>query len=98
MVQNNAENSFIMSERSDYTLVEGDFLLWTWLSIIKNYVRICRRDNHGYTRISSRRFADDWGVDRHTVWRYNRRLEDKGLIKLDRKRRGGRTWVGIKLI
>jgi len=94
----NIDKSYIIAERSDYALVEGDFMIWSWYSILKNYVRICKRDNHGYTRVSSQRFADDWGVDRHTVWRYNRKLEGKGLIKIDRKRRGGRTWVGFKLI
>jgi biotin operon repressor len=97
MVRNN-DKTYIIAERSDYALAEGDFLAWSWYSILKNYTRLCKRDNHGYTRVSSKKLADDWGVDRQTVWRYNRKLEDKGLIRLDRGHRGGRTWVGFKLV
>lgn len=97
MVRESSKN-FTRLYREDYAEVEGDFALAFWYAVIKDYVSICKRDNHGYTRVSSKQFADDWGVDRQTVWRYNRKLEDKGLIRLDRGHRGGRTWVGFKLV
>ena len=90
--------SFIKSERRDYAIVEGDLSMWGWYSIMKNYARVCKRDQYGFYRVSSQRFADDWGLDRIKVWRYNRKLEDKGLLKIDRRKRGGRTWIGFKLV
>ena len=96
MVQEN--NQFVKMEYADYGLVYGDFALWSWYSIIKDYVRLCKKDERGYTRVSTARFARDYGVDRMKIWRYNKKLEDKGLIRVDKKCRGGRTWIGFKLV
>ena len=88
---------YFMTDKLDYVKVGGDLALWSWYSILKDYAKRFRKDRHGYTRVGSDMFADDYGIDRTTVWRYNRKLEDKGLLELDRAYRGGRTWIGFKL-
>lgn len=89
---------YFVTSKVDYLKVEGDLALWSWYSILKDYAKRFNMDKHGFVRVRSDIFADDYGVDRMKVWRYNKKLEDKGLLKLDRKHRGGRTWIGFKLV
>lgn len=89
---------YFITNKLDYAKVGGDFALAYWYAVLKDYRKRFKVDPHGFTRVSSETFLDDFGLDRVKVWRYNRKLEDKGLLKLDRKKRGGRTWIGFKLI
>lgn len=98
MVREYNDGFYFTANKLDYAKVGGDFVLAYWYAVLKDYRKRLKKDQYGYTRVSSEMFADDWGLDRIKVWRYNRKLEDKGLIKIDRKKRGGRTWIGFKLV
>lgn len=89
---------WVTSSRLDYARCEGDFFLWIWYSVLKDYSKRFKKDCYGFTRVNTQVFADDYNLDRGKVWRYNRKLEDKGLLVIDRVKRGGRTWLGYKLI
>lgn len=89
---------YMLTTKADFSKVGGDMKLFAWYSILKDYRRRFKIDRHGYTRISSKMFNDDYGFDRNKVWRYNRMLEDKGLLKIDRVKRGGRTWIGYRIV
>lgn len=69
-----------------------------WYIILQDYAARFKKDRLGFVRVPSQVFDDDFGIDRVKLWRYNKKLEDKGFIKVDRKHRGGRTWVGFKFI
>lgn len=97
MQKKNGEFYFLTS-KNDYARVEGNLAMLSWLSILKDYAKRMRADRYGFVRIRSDTFENDWGLDRVTVWRYNRKLEDIGLIELDHIKRGGRTWVGFRLV
>lgn len=96
MVQN--ENYYLPIAKADFQKVGGDFKSFVWLGLLKDYRRRFKRDRYGFTRVPSNVFLDEFGADRVKVWRYNKILEDKGLIKVDRKHRGGRTWIGYRII
>lgn len=81
----------------DIPKVDGDLALAFWYSILKDYAKRMKKDKDGFIRVSSKVFEFDYGVNRMKIWRYNKRLEDKGLVSVDRAARGGRTWIGFKL-
>lgn len=85
-------------DKRDLSRVDGDFALLLWYSILKDYAKRMNQDKNGFVRVSSKVFELDLNADRMKVWRYNKKLEDKGLIAVDRVSRGGRTWIGFKLI
>lgn len=82
----------------DLTKVKGDLRLLAWYAILKSYSGRFKKDKDGFTRISSEIFLTDWQMERISVWRYNKSLEELGLIIVDKKHRGGRTWMGYKII
>lgn len=96
MVQN--EKLYISAAKVDFGKAGCDPKAFFWYSVLKDYRRRFKRDRHGFTRVPSQVFNDDYGFDRIRVWRYNKMLEDKGLIKVDRVHRGGRTWIGYRLV
>ena len=69
-----------------------------WYSVLQDYARRFKIDQFGYIRIPTQVVVDDYGIDRRRAWRYNKALEDKGFIKIDKKHRGGHTWMGIRFI
>jgi len=93
-----SDGFWVASSRLDYARVEGDFFLWIWYSVLKDYAKRFKKDRFGFTRVDSQVFEEDYNLDRRKVWRYNRKLEDKGLLVIDRVKRGGRTWLGFKLV
>lgn len=95
MVQN---ERFYIIKKSDINKVDGDIKLLAWYSTLKDYSKRYRKDKTGFIRISPEIYKSDSGVTRRTIRRYNKRLEDKGLIEIDKTRRGGRTWAGFKLV
>lgn len=76
---------------------ENQKLLY-WYIALKDYAQRFKPDRYGYVRIPTDAITSDYGIDRTTAWRYNRHLEDKGYIKIDRKHRGGHTWMGVRFI
>lgn len=96
MVQN--EKYYLPIAKADFKKVGGDFRLFVWLGLLKDYRKRFKRDKYGYTRVASKVFLKEFGIDRVKVWRYNKMLADKGLIEVDRKHRGGRTWIGYRII
>ena len=82
----------------DVLKVDGDLRLALWYAALKDYRRRFKKDKNGFVRVPSKVFRFDFGADRKKVWRYNRKLEDKGLIVVDRVSRGGRTPIGFKII
>lgn len=89
---------YLMVDKADFDKVDGDFRKFVWLGLLKDYRRRFKRDKFGFTRVPSKVFLDEFGIDRIKVWRYNKELEDKGLIKVDRVHRGGRTWIGYRIV
>lgn len=82
----------------DVAKVDGDLRLACWYAFLKDYRNRFKKDKLGFVRVPSEVFRFDLGADRKKVWRYNKKLEDKGLIIVDRVARGGRTWIGFKII
>lgn len=88
----------MLTTKADLAKVGGSARLFFWYSALKDYKRRFKRDRHGFIRVPSSVISQDYGFDRVKVWRYNKELEDKGLIKVDRIHRGGRTWIGYRLV
>jgi hypothetical protein len=88
----------ISCELDDLAKVGGNMNLAYWYALLKDYRKRFKKDKLGFIRVPSQVFRFDMGADRKKVWRYNRKLEDKGLIIVDRTARGGRTWIGYKII
>lgn len=88
----------MMTTKADLSRVDGDARLFFWYSVLKDYGRRFKKDKYGFIRVPSELINQDYGYDRVKVWRYNKELEDKGLIKVDRVHRGGRTWIGYKIV
>lgn len=88
----------MITKKADLAKVGGSTKLFFWYSVLKDYRKRFKRDKHGFTRVSSQVFSDDYGFDRKKVWRYNKELEDKGLVEIDRVHRGGRTWIGFRIV
>lgn len=89
---------YIKVRKIDIDRTGGDLSLALWYSAVKDYARRVKPDTHGFKRIASKVFEDDFGFDRKKAWRYNRKLAELGLIALDSAHRGGRTWVGLKIL
>lgn len=96
MVRDKAE-PYVLVRKSDIMKL-GDFRLATWLSVLQDYAKRFKRDKFGYIRVPIDVIKEDYGLYRTKVWRYNKQLEDKGFIKVDRTSRGGRTWMGYRFI
>ena len=84
--------------KNDTHKVGNNPALLLWYSKLKDYSRRFKPDKSGFIRIPPSYYEEDAMVDRRTVKRYNKQLEDKGLIKVDKIRRGGRTWAGFRLV
>lgn len=85
-------------DKRDLDKVGGDWALAYYYAILKDYANRLTQDKKGFTRVSSKVFEVDLMADRMKIWRYNRKLEDKGLITVDRVARGRSTWIGYKII
>lgn len=91
------DNYFTVQKR-DIEKTGGDLSLALWFSALKDYSRRLKADKSGFKRVSSQVIQEDFGVDRRKAWRYNTKLVELGLIRLDTARHGGRTWVGFKIL
>lgn len=85
-------------DKRDIERVDGDLALLAWYVILKDYANRMPPDKRGFTRVSSKVFEVDLKADRMKIWRYNKKLEDKGLIVVDRVARGRSTWIGFKIV
>lgn len=97
MVQKTAE-PYLIVKKSDLRKLGNDFRLAFWLSALKDYARRFKRDKFGYIRVPIEMIEEDYGLYKVKIWRYNKELEDKGLVKIDRTIRGGRTCMGFRFI
>ena len=84
-------------DKRDLDKVDGDWALAYYYAILKDYSNRLVQDKKGFTRVSSKVFEKDLKADRMKIWRYNKKLEDKGLIVVDRGARGRSTWIGFKI-
>ena len=91
-------NYYWRVNKTDFESAHGDLGLLMWISILKDYEKRFRHDNAGFVRVPYQTFERDLGYNRVRVWRWNRRAEEAGLIAADRTTRGGRTWMGYKII
>lgn len=89
---------YMLIKKADFGKSGADPKVFFWYEVLKDYRRRFRKDRFGFIRVPSQVFFEDYGFDRIRVWRYNRLLEDKGLIELDKVHRGGRTWIGFRII
>ena len=92
------KNSRPWFDKRDLDKVDGDWSLLFYYTILKDYANRLNQDKKGFTRVSSKVFEADLKADRMKIWRYNKKLEDKGLIVVDRVARGRSTWIGFKII
>ena len=92
------KNSRPWLDKRDLERLGGDLALWAWYCVLKDYANRLPRDKNGFTRVASKVFESDLKADRMKAWRYNKKLEDKGLIVVDRTARGRSTWIGFKII
>lgn len=97
MVQKN-DGYYFFIDRKDMPKFGRNHKMLVWYSILKDYSRRFKKDKTGYVRIPPKIYMSDYGISKKTFQRYNRKLEDKGLIVVDKVHRGGRTWAGFKLI
>ena len=96
MVQEN--DIYVVVKKKDAHKVNNNPALLLWYSKLKDYSRRFKLDKTGFVRIPPSYYEEDAMVDRRTVKRYNKQLEDKGLIVVDKVKRGGRTWAGFRLV
>lgn len=92
------QDVYVMVSKKDAHKVDNNPVLLLWYSKLKDYSKRFKPDKNGFIRIPPSYYEEDAMVDRRTVKRYNKKLEDKGLIEVDKIRRGGRTWSGFKLV
>lgn len=97
-MQETESDYYFWADRRDLEKVGGDLALWFWYAKLKDYAKRFKKDKNGYVRVPPDVFAEDLLFNKKKVQRYNKKLEDKGLIKTDKVRRGGRTWAGYKLV
>lgn len=97
-MQETESGYYFWADRRDLEKVGGDLALWFWYAKLKDYAKRFKKDKNGYVRVPPDVFAEDLLFNKKKVQRYNKKLEDKGLIKTDKVRRGGRTWAGYKLV
>lgn len=98
MVQENDDGYYFWVDKQDLIKVNGDVALLIWYAKLKDYAKRFKIDKTGYIRIPPDVYEKDLLFSKKKVQRYNRRLEDKGLIVVDKVHRGGRTWAGYRLI
>ena len=89
---------YLPLDKRDLPKVDGDVNLWVWYSKLKDYTKRFKTDEFGYARIPPDIFREDLWVNKKQVQRYNKKLEDKGLIRTDKVHRGNRTWAGFRLV
>ncbi|MCR5700181.1 MAG: hypothetical protein K6G49_01990 [Candidatus Saccharibacteria bacterium] len=89
---------YLTVDKELLTRFSDDHGLFYWYLILQDYSERFKKDKLGFIRVPSKVFSDDHKIDRKKIWRYNKKLEDKGLIKVDRVHRGGHTWIGYKFI
>ena len=85
-------------DKRDLERLDGDWSLVFYYAVLKDYANRLTPDSKGFTRVSSKVFETDLKANRMKIWRYNKKLEDKGLIAVDRVARGKSTWIGFKLL
>ncbi len=85
-------------DKRDLEKLDGDWSLAFYYTVLKDYANRLNRDKKGFTRVSSKVFEADLKANRMKIWRYNKKLEDKGLIVVDRAARGRSTWIGFKMV
>lgn len=98
MVQETKCEKYFIITKSDVKKVGGDIKLLLWYSKLKDYASRISKDETGFIRVPPEMYDVDINMNRRTVRRYNKRLEDKGLIVVDKVKRGGRTWAGFRLV
>ena len=80
----------------------GDLSMALWYSALVDYAKRFRPDETGYTRVSIKSIIDDLGFPessgRMRIWRLNQKLEDEGYIAVDKVARGGRRYMGFKVL
>lgn len=95
-----------MSKDSDFYLkiefrhlrkVRGDPALMLWYGALRDYARKFKPDKTGYIRLSKAVVDSDYGINRRQIQRMNGRLEELGLIEIDKLQRGGRTPMGYRI-
>ena len=89
---------YFIVKKKDMGKVNQDLALLSWYAILKDYAKRFKKDEKGFIRVPSNAFMEDYSLYHMKIWRYNKKLEDKGLIVVDRASRGGRTWIGYKFI
>lgn len=92
------DDIYVKVDKRDIEKFGGNLSLLMWYSKLKDYSRRFKPDKSGYIRIPPSYYIEDAMVDIRTIKRYNRQLEDKGLIEVDKIRRGGRTWSGFRIV
>ena len=92
------KNSRPWLDKRDLEKLDGDWALAFYYAVLKDYANRLSPDKKGFTRVSSKVFEADLKADRMKIWRYNKKLEDKGLIIVDRFARRRSTWIGFRII
>ena len=92
------DDFYFLADKRDVPKVDGDLALFLWYSKLKDYTKRFSKDEYGYIRIPPRIYEEDLNMSKKQAQRYNKKLEDKGLIKVDKIHRGNRTWAGFKLV
>lgn len=92
------DDIYVKVDKRDIKKFGSNLSLLMWYSKLKDYSRRFKPDKSGYIRIPPSYYTEDVLLDIRTIKRYNKQLEDKGLIKVDKIRRGGRTWSGFRIV
>lgn len=77
----------------------GDFTLALWYATLIDYSKRFKPDELGFTRIAVKSILEDLGITERTkVWRLNKKLVERGYIAVDKVARGGRRFMGFKIL
>ena len=92
-----SEHYFVKLDKRLIKQLDGDLALVSWLAILRDYAARFRTDNLGFTRVKLDVIKEDYGFYAVKVWRLNKKLEEAGLVEIDKVPRGGRRYMGFKL-
>jgi len=87
---------FIQIDKDLLRKFDGDLRAIAWYGCLLDYSKRFRPDKYGFTRISRKVVADDYGIGKDAIYRMNLRLEVYGLIETDKIKRGNRCPIGFK--
>ncbi len=93
-----AISPYLKLEKEKVNPLRGDPAAMFWYVALTEYSSRLSRDRNGYVRISKKIIEEDYGFSRDQVKYLDKKLIKSGVIITDKKKGGGRTPTGYKII